>query len=280
MARKNTTAGGTAPPGPGPARGLLRPETVAAGRFEHRRIAPAAPLNAIVEHYWWVCWELDGGPPQRRETLPHPSVHWVFESGQTRLLGLSRARFVRVLEGQGQVFGVKFLPGGFRPLLGAAVATLTGRTLAPTALWGTPVAALVAEIEAAPDADRAIALVAPFLESRLAGLPADSLAARVSQLVRSAQHDHTLLRAEQLAAQAGMGLRQLQRLFHQYVGLGPKWVLQRYRLHEVLARLDAGESAPDWTRLALDLGWFDQAHFIRDFRRLTGLTPAQYGRRP
>ena len=253
---------------------------IAPGQFAHRRIPPDPALAGSVEHFWWVRWDLDDGPPQRRETLPHPSVHWVFETGQTRLLGLSRQRFVRVLEGRGQVFGVKFLPGGFRPLLGAAVSTLTGRALAPTVLWGPSVSAPVAAVEAAADAEQAIAQVAPFLKARLAGLPADPWVARISQLVHAAQHDHTLLRAEQLAAHAGLGLRQLQRLFDQYVGLGPKWVLQRYRLHEVLARLDAGQPAPDWSQLSLDLGWFDQAHFIRDFRRLTGVTPAHYVRRP
>jgi AraC-like DNA-binding protein len=56
-------------------------------------------------------------------------------------------------------------------------------------------------------------------------------------------------------------------------------VLQRYRLHEVLERLAPGQPVADWTALALELGWFDQAHFIRDFRALTGTTPTAYRRR-
>ena len=69
----------------------------------------------------------------------------------------------------------------------------------------------------------------------------------------------------------------MQRLFQQYVGIGPKWVISRYRLHEAVEQLAADRSV-DWTRLALDLGYFDQAHFIRDFKRLVGRTPADFVR--
>ena len=70
----------------------------------------------------------------------------------------------------------------------------------------------------------------------------------------------------------GVSVRTVQRLFSEYVGVGPKWVLQRYRLHEALAQLHAGADT-DWARFALGLGYYDQAHFVRDFRALVGRTP-------
>ena len=73
----------------------------------------------------------------------------------------------------------------------------------------------------------------------------------------------------------GLNKRGLQRLFQKYVGASPKWVIQRYRLHEAVARVQAG--APmNWAVLALDLGYFDQAHFVRDFRQLVGVAPGEY----
>jgi AraC-like DNA-binding protein len=71
--------------------------------------------------------------------------------------------------------------------------------------------------------------------------------------------------------------RALQRLFSEYVGVGPKWVIQRLRLHEAIAQVQQGH-AVSWAALAQSLGYFDQAHFIADFRRLVGRTPAQYAR--
>jgi AraC-like DNA-binding protein len=78
-----------------------------------------------------------------------------------------------------------------------------------------------------------------------------------------------------LAARHHVSVRTVQRLFTQYVGIGPKWVMQRYRLHDALERLDR-RRRQDWTRFALDLGYYDHAHFLRDFRSLVGLTPAAY----
>lgn len=67
----------------------------------------------------------------------------------------------------------------------------------------------------------------------------------------------------------------LQRLFNEYVGVSPKWVINRYRLHEAVAIL-AQDQSIDWAQLAADLGYFDQAHFIRDFKSVTGRTPTEY----
>ena len=72
----------------------------------------------------------------------------------------------------------------------------------------------------------------------------------------------------------GLSARSMQRLFRRYLGVTPKWVLQRYRLHAAAERIAGGEG--DLARLALDLGYFDQAHFIKDFKALVGRTPAGY----
>ena len=69
----------------------------------------------------------------------------------------------------------------------------------------------------------------------------------------------------------------LQRLFGRYVGVSPKWVIQRYRLHEAAEQLATGESVSQ-TELALNLGYSDQAHFIRDFKAIVGVSPAAYAR--
>jgi AraC-like DNA-binding protein len=61
------------------------------------------------------------------------------------------------------------------------------------------------------------------------------------------------------------------------VGVSPKWVIQRYRLHEAAERLTADPSIAQ-SALASDLGYSDQAHFIRDFKSLVGTSPAAYAR--
>jgi transcriptional regulator GlxA family with amidase domain len=78
-----------------------------------------------------------------------------------------------------------------------------------------------------------------------------------------------------VAELGALSTRSLQRLFAAYVGVSPKAVLARYRLQDAAALIDAGE-VDDLAALAADLGWFDQAHFSRDFRAVVGMTPSAY----
>ena len=100
----------------------------------------------------------------------------------------------------------------------------------------------------------------------------------VLALVHAIQHDPALTTVQLAAQRHAMSERTLQRLFRRYVGVGPKWVLQRARLHDAVDRIDAGR-ADDLADLALELGWFDQAHFTRDFTALVGQPPAAYAAR-
>lgn len=69
-----------------------------------------------------------------------------------------------------------------------------------------------------------------------------------------------------------------QRLFAEYVGIGPKWVIRRCRLHEVTERL-ATSAEIDWASLAVEIGYADQAHFVRDFKEMFGESPTWYAER-
>ena len=84
----------------------------------------------------------------------------------------------------------------------------------------------------------------------------------------------------QVEERHALGTRQLQRLFSRYVGATPKWVLARYRMHDAVTVLDEGHDG-SLADLAATHGWYDQAHFNRDFRRLVGQSPGEYvARRP
>jgi AraC-like DNA-binding protein len=257
----------------GKPRGILR-HPVGPGVFHHARIAPAPTLAALVQHFWSVRWDLRGMRPQLRETLPHPNVHLVFEAaGGSRVHGIHSGRFTTRLEGCGGVFGVKFRPGGLRPFLGFPVARLRDRSLPPETVFDADVALLEHEVLTAEDDDHRTAAVERYLLARVP--PPDPQVARAGDIVDAIAAEPGITTVDQLLERWQMGKRSLQRLFNEYVGVGPKWVINRYRLHEALERLAQGGDV-DWVRLALDLGYFDQAHFIRDFKALVGRTPGEY----
>jgi AraC-like DNA-binding protein len=262
-------------PGAGRPRGLLEwppPE----GRIRYVRRLPPPDLTPWITHFWMVRWDLRDLPPYRTETLPHPNVHLVFEEGASRVHGVVTGRFTRPLGGRSQVFGIKFRPGGFRPILGKPVATITDRTLPARRLLGAE-AAHLEELTAASSRE------APLIEAACAWLrsilpPLDPAIAEADRMVTCILEHPEILTVEVLAGRTGLSKRSLQRIFREYVGVPPKWVIRRYRLHELVERLKAGVR-PNWSQIALDLGYFDQAHLVNDFRSVTGYSPRQYQRR-
>ena len=250
-------------------RGVLH--RLAVGKFAHGRVEAPADLADRIEHFWSVRWNLDGLPPHLQETLPHPNVHLVVEPGTIDAWGVHTGRWSRSLQGCSSAFGIKFRPGAFRPLLGRAVSTIADASIPAAALFGEDAATLEGVL--ALDDASAAEFAAEFLRPRLP--PIDDAALLAARIVDSVADDLELHSADELARRFGMNLRALQRLFNEQVGVGPKWVINRYRMHEAVARVQAGQPV-SWAALAQDLGYFDQAHFIADFRKLVGRTPGDY----
>jgi AraC-like DNA-binding protein len=253
-------------------RGILNPRG-GDGRFSVTRIEPAPDLAPFVERHWIVRWDLRGRPPHEQETLPYPCAHLVIEAGQSNARGVTTTRFVRRLEGVGLVVGTKFQPGGFAPFVGFALSELTDRVLPLRDVFGATADGLEPEVLAQPDPRAQVGVVAAFLRSRRPRRDESIEIAEAS--VRVAREDRTVASVEQLAERAGVSPRTLQRLFRRYVGVSPKWVIVRFRIHEAAARLSAGTPV-DCAALAQELGYFDQAHFIRDFKSQVGRSPADY----
>lgn len=264
----------------GDTRGIVDADGLFA-RVRFRRRAADATLRPYVEHYWLIDWDLE--QPHIARVVPHPSVNVVFQRRaaqppEAEVAGVGRGLFSITLEGAGRVCGVQFRPGGFRPFLArrgrGTVGGLTGRRKPLAEVFpGTgdaPAAVL------APDAEdgRVDALNAFLLGL---GPEPDPAAERAMELAHLVRTDRGVTRVEQLARRADSSVRSVQRLFASCVGVSPKWVILRYRIHEALERA-AGDAQPDWARLAGELGYSDQAHLVRDFTRTVGVPPAEYAR--
>jgi AraC-like DNA-binding protein len=259
-----------------PPRGVLKTASADPRRYQHARYHPSPDLEPYVEHYWSVAWDLRGMAPERAETLPHPSVHMIFERHVGgRITGVMHGKFARVLQGEGGVIAAKFTPGGFYPFVQVPISTFADATRRVGDVFGARGDALERAVLAeTADAPR-IAIVEAFLRERRPA--ADETAALLTDMVYAVARDRGILSVDDLAARYRLNKRTLQRLFAKYVGVSPKWVIQRYRLHEAAERLTADPSMAQ-SALATDLGYSDQAHFIRDFKALVGISPAAYAR--
>jgi len=254
-------------------RGVLRP-ALAAERFTLARLEPSPALAPWVDFAWILRWDLRGQPAHEQSILPHPNVNLGFEASGAGIYGVDRRLFTRSLDGQGKALGIRFRPGGFRPFWRAPVSQLTDRVIPAAQVFGgaaEDTRELIMDV-AAGDAEMA-AHAEALLLSVLPG--PDPAAEEAAALVALIIADSALRRVDQLARACGLAPRSLQRLFSDYVGVSPKWVMRRARLHEAAQRTDSGELV-DWAQLAADLGYADQAHLTRDFTSTLGMSPTRY----
>ena len=254
-----------------PPRGILhlRPDEVEGVA----RYWSSPDLEPFVEHHWVVRW--DSPEPEVAEVVPTSSIHMVLQAGASEVVGLTRARITRVLVGRGRMLGTRFRPGAFRPFVQAPVWTLEGKSPRLTDVFGPSASGLEARALREEDDRRAIAVVEEFLRTFEPRADADMLLA--GRIVAHIAAEKGVTRVDPLATEFGTSPRALQRLFREYVGASPKRVILHHRLLEAADRV-ARERNLDWADFALELGYADQAHFIRDFKELVGRTPAEYAR--
>lgn len=254
------------------ARGILNP-ALAQQKFQIGRYLPSHDLAFFVERYWTIRWDLRGQPPFTQETLPYPCINLAIEENRSGIFGIETGKSVRRLENEGRVFGVKFKPGAFYPFFNAPVSNLTNRSLPLSDVFGSSACNLEREILAVDDDRANIAVMEDFLRQHLP--ERHRTVEEINTMIDCIIHDRSLTSVHQLAQRSGMSKRTIQRIFNRYVGVSPKWIIQRFRLQEVADELDFGE-VDDWSAFALRLGYTDQAHFIKDFKAVVGQTPAQY----
>ncbi|MBB6632998.1 helix-turn-helix domain-containing protein [Cohnella thailandensis] len=248
--------------------------------FTLARYEPDPALASLVEHYWLVRWDLRDKPDFHQNILSYPSVQWVFENDWTGtnswVYGVPHPSYTRHLKGFGESVGVKFRPGGFYPYWRQELAKLTGNRMDCAEALGAEAAALEEGFWELPDDETRARRIERFLLDRLP--EKDEQAELANRIVQSVIDDRNALRVEDVADRYGLSVRSLQRLFSRYVGVSPKWVLKRFRLQEAAERLEKG-GAMNWAELSQSLGYYDQAHFIKDFKALLGMSPEEYAKK-
>jgi AraC-like DNA-binding protein len=263
--------------------GVLRPDQLA--RHVHlERIDCSPDLSPWVENYWSLHWELPSGSSYVSSTLPHPACNLSVERGHQRdevgagpvvVTGVVTKRFDVMIRDAGSVYAAKFRPGGLAALTGVHARTLRDATVPASEVFGPATTDVLHELDPEAPAHEGKRQFDSVL-ARLAATPSGDYLLLLD-VIAAMLGDRSLLKVAQVEEKCGVGTRSLQRLFERYVGVSPKWVLSRYRMHDVVTDLDAGYGG-SLADLAAKYGWFDQAHFTREFTDLVGVPPGAYQR--
>jgi AraC-like DNA-binding protein len=168
------------------------------------------------------------------------------------------------------VVGVQFKPGGAAPFLPAPADALSEDHVEIDALWGRDGAVLRERILEAPTpAAKLRTLEAALLERAVRPFEVDEC---VEFAVAACNRGVPI---RDLTARLGMTPRRFTRRFRESVGLSPKRFARVRRFAQVLRAIQVGGPV-DWSRVAADCGYYDQAHLIRDFREFSGVSPTGY----
>jgi AraC-like DNA-binding protein len=188
------------------------------------------------------------------------------------LVGAHSAFSIIDTEEQRAVMGVEFCPGGTWPIFGVAADELSNQHIALRDFWSAG-RSLRDRILCAPTPQARLEILAESLTQQLAARAAQhpAVAFALHQLHCAPQ----LASVEDLSRAAGISSRRLARLFSVEVGLTPKLYARVLRFNRVVESIQNIQHV-DWCDVALRCGYFDQPHFIRDFKTFCGLTPSEY----
>ena len=225
-----------------------------------------------------MSWDLRGQAPLSNTVITFPSLHITHEWGadsprhgfalpNTLVHGVVEKVFRTTIGEHGTVVGARFRPGGFTARFGRDAAGLTGRIQeVDDELFGDALRLDDTVESAGAGLDDAVAALTDEPDPTFIALTA---------LVDRIRDDNQLHRVDQVMALSPWSARTTQRVFRRYVGVPVKWVLCRYRLQQAALEIESAPSV-DFADLAVRLGWYDQAHFINDFRAMLGSTPGEY----
>ncbi len=257
--------------------------------MEYVSRVPAPPLDRFIDDIY--C--LSGVPRHRRMNVPPmPSAHLFLNlGGPARLwdrdpsvppvvladgwfMGVWTRRFLFEYPQRVRLVGVHFKPWGISPFVAMPASELRDRWVPVDAVWQRSLERMRNQIGETASATEMLRVLEGELRSRLAAAPSRGLALVQHAGGRLAtSHGGVLVGA--LAESAGVSGNHLATQFKSHVGVTPKRVARIYRFARLILSVDA-RSPVDWSRLAQTAGYFDQAHFNREFKDFTGHTPTEY----
>ena len=256
------------------------------GYFEHD---PPPDLAGQVVCFWTRAPDAEpANGPRIHRVLPDGCVDIVIGfSGAdatgslevTQAMGVGTMTRPLVLSGPMPEFyvGVRFRPGFAWSALGLPASELTDDRIGYSSLSKTSNEDLEILSRLETNDERLDAIIS-LVRRRLfgAGMVPLSVRAAVRRIALASGN----LRVASLADDIGITRQQLARQFAHHVGIAPKTFARVMRAQAALARADAARAAyprdVDWSAIALDLGYYDQPHFIDDFKALTGMTPSRW----
>lgn len=249
------------------------------------RVRPSPELSAHVEWFWGM--RSDSPKPERQKIVPDGLPETIFHFGdpykihlhgrwrrQARSLfgGQMKRYFFLENTGKADMFGITWRPAAPTHIFGLNMKDYADRVV-PLSQVAGPLNSLAERLIPHSDFDKRVEVAEQFLKPHLPGngvLPID-------RCLHVLFRDHGTSPVEQVCRETGLNERQMQRLFQRYIGLSPKFYSRILRFSHLFTLIKEGKST--WSDVVYLSGYYDQPHFIRDFKAFTGEDPTRFSYR-
>ena len=257
--------------------------------MSYAEFAPLPALAPFVRCVWMFEAPGPGGPATRivPDGRPELVIHCGDRFAEVARYGTTQAQPRMLFAGQvtrplvvkplgrSSVVGVRFHPAGARAFVGRPLRETTDARVPISRLLGRGAASLLYELETMAHAAR-LQRVQEFVAARI-DERGDERDLVVEAGVARIEANQGRVDIAALAADAGIGRRQLERRFGEAVGVGPSLLASIFRFRSVFDLVERDATRP-WTEAALAAGYYDQSHFIREFKRFVGVAPTEFAR--
>lgn len=245
---------------------------------------PSAPLRPYVKKYYLATADYGDNTPDVffadgcPEIVFNLGIDFIVEGQKdpwAKVIGQIVAPLEVQAMGKGTSFGIWFQPHGFSMLFGLPLSELTNRTVSAELIFSSDFLHLVGECLSHDRIDQLIAELNTELELRLASQFNSSKAALIEFVLSQLNRNDSADKLKALAHTCNVSPRYLQKLFLKNTGLRLKQLQRILRFQNALNQLSNHEGQ-DLTGIAYHTGYYDQSHFIREFKAFTHLTPSRF----
>jgi len=254
----------------------------------YKTYKPGGDLDTLIRCYWTL--ESSGeDKPERQTIVPDGCMEMIFHYGdlyrqfianshsivQPRCFVIGQLTQPLEIEPTGKtgIFSVRFHPNGFLPFATVPIKEMENKAIPLEQLFGNTGKALGQDILDASTADERIKLMEHFLLRKLTD--ARTIDHLVKSTVETILSANGQLSIDEVSKQIKTTRRQLERKFSSAIGLSPKQLSKTVRLQAALKML-LHKQFNSLTALAYENEYYDQAHFIKDFKEFTGFTPKEF----
>lgn len=256
--------------------------------MNYQTFEPNSDLTTLIKCYWTLESQKEK-KPQRQTIVPDGCIEMIFHYGDLYKQYTKNGNFIiqpkcfvfgqltQPLEieptGETGIFAVRFHPNGFLPFTTIPIKEMENTAVSLEKLFGKDGQGIEKKIINAISTSDRINLIEIFLLTRLTD--AETVDRIVKSTVETIMTANGQLSVNELSEQLNMNRRQLVRKFSSAIGLSPKQLSKTIRLQATLKML-LNKKFTSLTALAYENEYYDQAHFIRDFKELTGYTPKEF----